>query len=117
MMVLDIVAGVFLFLGFVLFAGATAGVLRFPDFYTRMHAAGKGDTLSSLFLITGLALYNLRDFSLASALVSGKLVLICIFLFIASPTAAHAIFDAGYEKGLRPWKRSSPDTKDEKPNP
>lgn len=114
MIALDIVAGVFLFLGFVLFAGATAGVLRFPDFYTRMHAAGKGDTLSSLFLITGLALYNLNELSLGSVLVSGKLVLICIFLFISSPTAAHAIFDAGYEKGLRPWKRPSPEAKVEK---
>ena len=31
--------------GLVFFLGAAVGMVRFPDFYTRMHAAGKGDTL------------------------------------------------------------------------
>ena len=44
--------------GLFFFFATTIGVLRFPDFYTRMHAAGKGDTLSSLLILVGLAIYN-----------------------------------------------------------
>ena len=35
-------------LGLVFFLGAAVGMVRFPDFYTRMHAAGKGDTFDNL---------------------------------------------------------------------
>ena len=45
---------------FFLFMGAV-GLLRFPDFFTRMHAAGKCDTLGSLLLLTGLACYRGLD--------------------------------------------------------
>ncbi len=69
---------------FFLLLGAV-GILRFPDFYTRMHAAGKCDTLGVLLTFLGLAIYE--GFSLASA----KLLLIALFLFLTSPTATHAI--------------------------
>ena len=39
--------------GFILFLGASVGILRFPGFYTRMHAAGKADTLSSILILLG----------------------------------------------------------------
>ena len=38
-------------LGLLFFFGTSLGLLRLPDFYTRMHAAGKGDTLSSLLIL------------------------------------------------------------------
>ena len=38
-------------LGLLFFLGAAVGLFRFPDFYTRIHAAGKGDTLSSLLIL------------------------------------------------------------------
>jgi len=91
------VAGVFLFFA------TTVGILRFPDFYSRMHAAGKGDTLSSLLMLLPLVLYNFHELNLANLLLAMKILLIGVFIFMASPTATHAIVDAGFEAGAKPW--------------
>lgn len=89
--------------GLFFFLVTTIGVLRFPDFYSRMHAAGKGDTLSSLLILLGLALFNLHHLTADNVLVSIKIGLILVFIFLASPTATHAIIDAGYESAIKPW--------------
>lgn len=103
---LHLIITALLALGLVFFFGATLGLVRLPDFYTRMHAAGKGDTLSSILLLLALALANLeRHHDFATVLVSVKIMAIALFIFIASPTATHAIMDAGYEKGISPWKK------------
>ena len=94
-------------LGLVFFFGATLGLVRLPDFYTRMHAAGKGDTLSSILLLLALAIANLeQQLDFTTVLVSVKIMAIALFIFIASSTATHAIMDAGYEKGLLPWRKA-----------
>lgn len=106
---IEILTGLLLAGGLVFFVGTVVGVHRFPDFYTRAHAAAKGDTLSSLLLLAGLALYNLRpgDASpgLAEVLVSLKILGILVFLFLASPTATHALIDAGLATKAPPWTR------------
>ncbi len=89
--------------GLVFFTGGTVGIIRFPDFYTRLHAAGKLDTMGVLMFMAAMALYTLHDFSLASLLTCLKIVLIIVFVFITSPTATHAIMDAGFRAGLGPW--------------
>ena len=91
--------------GLFFFFATTVGILRFPDFYSRMHAAGKGDTLSSLLMLTGLALYEFHEPSLADILVGIKILLIIVFIFLASPTATHAIIDAGFASGVKPWQK------------
>ncbi len=88
--VLLIVAG----LVFVL-AGAI-GVLRLPDFYTRLHAAGVTDTLGAELVLLGLAVQ--AGFTLLAA----KLLLVGFFLFLTSPAATHTIAHAAYEAGLKP---------------
>ena len=93
--------------GLFFFFATTVGLLRFPDFYSRMHAAGKGDTLSSLLMLAGLALYEFHDFNLATVLVGLKILLITVFIFMASPTATHAITDAGFESGVQPWQKEN----------
>ena len=91
--------------GLLFFFAATVGLLRFPDFYSRMHAAGKGDTLSSLLILLALMLYNFHEVNLANLLVAIKIILIVVFIFMASPTATHAITDAGFESGAKPWTK------------
>ena len=91
--------------GLLFFFAATVGLLRFPDFYSRMHAAGKGDTLSSLLTLLALMLYNFHEVNLANLLVAIKILLIVVFIFMASPTATHAITDAGFESGAKPWTK------------
>lgn len=100
---INILTVVLLLAGLFFFFTTTVGMLRFPDFYSRMHAAGKGDTASSLFMLTALAVYHLHHVSVDTMLVCFKIIVISVFIFLASPTATHAIIDAGFESGLKPW--------------
>ena len=58
---LDILCILLVLSGLAMFAGAAVGLLRFPDFYTRMHAAGKGDTLSTLLIMAGVGVYLMQQ--------------------------------------------------------
>ncbi len=98
----------FVVVGLIFFAGGTLGLLRFPDFYSRLHPAGKLDTAGALLVLFGLAFYQLFPLSVASFLTGLKLMLIVVFIFLASPTATHAIVDAGFRAGLEPWKKGDP---------
>ncbi len=100
---MSLLAAVFIVLGLFFFTGGSIGILRFPDFYSRLHPAGKLDTMGLLMTMTGMALYTVRDFSLPAVFTSLKILLIVIFVFITSPTATHAILDAGVRAGLSPW--------------
>jgi multicomponent Na+:H+ antiporter subunit G len=102
---MDIVVIVLTVTGMLFFFATTVGILRFPDFYSRMHAAGKGDTLSSLMILLALVLYNFHEMNLANLLVAMKILLIVVFIFMASPTATHAIIDAGFESGVKHWAK------------
>jgi len=81
--------GVFLIIG-------VLGMLRFPDFWARLHAASIIDTMGSGLIILGLMLQ--AGLSIASL----KLLLIGFFIFIATPIAAHALAGAAYDAGVRP---------------
>lgn len=100
---LDTVVVLLTGIGLMFFLGATVGILRFPDFYTRMHAAGKGDTLSTMMILFGFAAYQLHHPDLASLLVASKIVFIAVLIFITSPTATHAIMAAGYGSKIEYW--------------
>jgi multicomponent Na+:H+ antiporter subunit G len=94
--------------GLLFFTGGGVGLLRMPDFYTRLHPAGKLDTLGSLLMILALSLFVLKTLTWASLLISLKLILIVVFIFLSSPTATHAIVDAGVRAGLEPWYKEQP---------
>jgi multicomponent Na+:H+ antiporter subunit G len=102
---MNILVIVFLISGLLFFTGGAVGIIRMPDFYTRLHPAGKLDTMGILMTMTAVALYNLDDFSISTLLSSIKIILIVAFLFITSPTATHAIVDAGVRAGLGPWTK------------
>ncbi len=102
---MDILVVICIVFGLFFFLGGAVGIIRMPDFYSRLHPAGKLDTLGILAMVMGLALYNLHHFSLSSVLVSIKMFLIVFFVFLASPTATHAIVDAGMRAGLRHWTK------------
>jgi multicomponent Na+:H+ antiporter subunit G len=97
MPVKDIIVILFMLGGLFLFATATLGLLRLPDFYTRLHATGKGDTLAALWSLIGLAVYH--GFTLTSA----KIIFIAVFMFLAQPTATHALSRAAFRCGVQPW--------------
>jgi multicomponent Na+:H+ antiporter subunit G len=72
------------------------GVLRMPDFFTRLHAAGITDTLAAGLVLIGLM------FQGGFSQVTIKLVLILIFLLFTSPTSSHALAKAALADGLQP---------------
>lgn len=112
-MIINIICIILVSCGLVFFFGGAVGLLRFPDFYTRMHAAGKGDTCSMFFILTALALYLVKDPTLANLLVGGKILFITLFIMATSPTSTHALIRAGFEEGLKMWKRGD-QTEEEK---
>ncbi len=93
---LDLGTLVFLLAGsfFTLVGGI--GVLRLPDFFTRMHGAGITDTLGAGLILTGLMLQA------DSFLVVFKLVTVLFFLWITSPTSTHALARSALANGLEP---------------
>lgn len=75
--------------GFFVIIGAV-GVLRFPDFYTRTHAAGVTDTLGADLILVGLL------FQVPDGLTAAKLGLIIVFFLLTSPVATHSVAHAAY---------------------
>ena len=98
-MILEILAGIIISAGIFLFVSGTLGLIRLPDFYSRMHATGKCDTLGSLLALFGLAMYN------GFNLVTLKIIFIVVFIFVANPTATHAIGRAALVNGVQPWTK------------
>ena len=72
------------------------GLLRMPEFYTRLHAASVTDTLGAGLVLLGLILQA------GLTLVAGKLVIIGLLLFFTGPVAAHALAKAALNRGLKP---------------
>lgn len=100
-------------IGLIFFLGAVVGVVRFPDFYTRMHAAGKGDTLSTLLILAGLALYvSHQGLGVTHLLVMAKILGICAFIMFTSPTCTHSLMQAGFEDGIEPFKKDEKEKKE-----
>ena len=93
----DILSWVLIVIGSVFSVVGAIGLLRLPDFYTRLHAAGITDTFGAWALMVGILLQA------ESWLVAVKLVLIVIFLFFTSPTATHALARAALASRLNPW--------------
>ncbi|MEM9810709.1 MAG: monovalent cation/H(+) antiporter subunit G [Pseudomonadota bacterium] len=88
--ILDLLSWVLLLSGgFFVIVGAI-GVIRFPDFYTRLHAAGVTDTLGADLILLGLL------FQAPGAMVAIKLLLILFFFIMTSPVATHSVAHAAY---------------------
>ena len=104
---MNIIATVLLIIGLVFFTGGAVGIIRFPDFYSRLHPAGKLDTAGLVTTMGALALYTAGALTLAALITAVKIMPIVVFVFITSPTATHAIIDAGVRAGLTPWRKDS----------
>lgn len=102
---MDIFITILLISGLIFFTGGSVGIIRFPDFYTRLHPAGKLDTGGLVIILSAFALYTIQDVTLTALITSIKIILIVVFVFITSPTAIHSIVDAGVRAGLAPWEK------------
>jgi multicomponent Na+:H+ antiporter subunit G len=96
MSLIDILSGVLMSMGGLFCVIGAVGVLRMPDFFTRMHAASVIDTLGAGLIIVGLMLQS--GFTLATA----KLVILGLLIFFTAPTASHSLANAALERGVKP---------------
>ena len=95
-MVLDWMSWALLAVGGLFCIVGAVGVLRMPDFYTRLHAASVSDTLGAGLILLGLLLQA------GWTLVAAKLVIIGLLIFFTSPAATHALARAALGHGLQP---------------
>jgi len=83
------------------------GLIRFPDVYTRLHAATKTTTFGSIFLSLAVIFYGLARWRDGEGTSNGMLSLhaiaALIVLLVTNPTGAHAIARAAHRSGVRPW--------------
>jgi len=102
-----VTAVVDLFSGFCLLAGGFlcitggVGLLRLPDFFSRVHAAGVTETLAAPLLLTGLVLQ--MDWSLDLF----KVLMILFLVLATNPTATHAMAKAALHGGYPQKTRGS----------
>lgn len=95
-LVIDIASWAMLGLGGLVLLIGAFGMIRLPDVWSRIHAAGMIDTLGAGLMIGGMMLQA------GLTLATLKLALIGLFLFIAGPTATHAIANAAWVAGIKP---------------
>ena len=95
-LVLDVLSGMLLLGGAIFLLVGAIGVLRFPDFYSRLHAVSVCDTLGAGLVLVGLMLQG------GLSLVTIKLLLMFYFMMFTGPTAVHALAGAALQGKLKP---------------
>lgn len=93
---LDIVSGLFLLIGGMLCITGGIGLLRLPDFFSRVHASGLTETLAAPLLLVGLMMQMEWSLDLL------KVLMILVFILATNPTASHSMAKAALHGGRRP---------------
>lgn len=97
----EIIAALLMGLGLIFLVGSMIGMLRLPDFYSRVHASGNSETLGTMLVFLGLAVYN------GISITSAKLLIILMFIFVGNPIGSHILTKAAYKTGHPVWTKNS----------
>jgi multicomponent Na+:H+ antiporter subunit G len=108
-LVIEILSWVLLVTGAGFMLLSALGMIRLPDFFTRLHGASLADTGGAALMLLGMMLQA------GFTLVTVKLILIGVFLFFTSPTATHALAHAALIGGLSPDKPAENQKSDDAP--
>ena len=103
----NILAGIFVVMGAMFALVASIGILRLPDFYTRIHAASKAGTVGSVLALVALAIVSVQTAEVLRAIAA------IVFFFLTAPISAHLLGKAAYSAGYRMWSGSVLDEMDE----
>ncbi len=106
-MAVDIVTYVFIGIGLFFNLLGAIGLHRFPDIYTRLHAATKCTTFGSIFLVVAVMIQSISVWVTEGAsspqsvlTIHAFIALVC--LMVTNPTSAHAIARAAHRSGVKP---------------
>lgn len=94
-MITAIAVSVLLVAGSVFTVLAALGLLRFPDLYTRMHAASKAGTVGSGLLLLAAGIHAGETAILLRALAGFA------FFVLTAPVSAHLLAKAAHQAGYR----------------
>jgi multicomponent Na+:H+ antiporter subunit G len=95
---LDALSWVAILAGLFFMLVGAVGILRMPDVFTRLHAAGMTDTMGAGFLILGMCLQA------GVGLVLVRLIFVYAFLLFTSPISTHALARAALASGVEPYR-------------
>jgi multicomponent Na+:H+ antiporter subunit G len=104
--ILDVLSWIAIVGGLFFVLVGTLGVLRMPDVFTRLHAAGMTDTMGAGLLLLGMAFQTVVDMMHGHSsywLVLVRLVFVYAFLLFTCPIATHALARAALAGGVEPW--------------
>jgi len=96
LILLDVASWVLILTGSGFIVVGAIGILRFPDVYTRMHAASVIETLGAGVLFAGLMLQA------GFTQVTLKLLFILLLFFFTGPVITHALAQAALHAGVKP---------------
>lgn len=100
MTLMEVIGSVLIIAGSFFGVVGAIGLLRFPDFYTRIHAAGVTDSLCAILVLGGLMFLS------SSWLIAVKLLMVLFFLLFTTPTASYALARSALKEGFNPPVKS-----------
>ena len=105
--VINTVTYIFIIIGLFFNVVGVVGLHRFPDMYTRLHAATKCTTFGSIFIIMAVILQSASIWAMEGAFSSQSIlsihsVIALVVLLITNATGAHAIARAAHRSGEKP---------------
>jgi len=105
MIALDVISWILILAGGFFSIVGGIGIVRFPEFYSRLHGGGVTDTLGAALIMGGLF------FQADNGLVVAKLAMILFFLLVTSPSSCHALASSALKQGLKPELDPPPSSK------
>lgn len=92
----NIIGGAVIALGAAIMLGGAIGLLRFPDFYTRLHGARVSDGAGTVIFLVGLAIVS------ADGALALRLLLMAALVALLAPVMGHLSANAAHTGGLAP---------------
>lgn len=102
---LELIGAILILIGSILSVISAIGIIRFPDIYSRAHAATKTTTLAVLIALIGAFVY----FWFGESFISVRLILGIIFVFLTAPVSGHLILRASYRSGVAMTDKTAED--------
>lgn len=93
----EFLAAFFMLGGAIFFLASAIGMMRLPDFYSRIHASGNSETLGCMLSFIGLMIYE------GATLTTVKMALVFLIVFLANPIGSHILSKAAYKSGHKVW--------------
>lgn len=101
-------AAIFMLGGAVFFIASAIGMMRLPDFYSRIHASGNSETLGCMLSFIGLMIYE------GPTLTTLKMASVFLIVFLANPIGSHILSKAAYKSGHKVWTLKDSEKEEDK---